>query len=152
MGHKFRVSNLHLKIHAKLCIYITLHVLHSFSSPENMRVTSEITTACVNEKYPASVVQSKSLSMQESIRLYIQTMFYRSHQEILHNSEAALASANKQQTSRREKKTTKTSAKAPRTFYDYAEFIAMRILSLINNHLACRNFRIVKSLCRVQLL
>ena len=116
MGHKFRVSNLHLKIHAKLCIYITLHVLHSFSSPENMRVTSEITTACVNEKYPASVVQSKSLSMQESIRLYIQTMFYRSHQEILHNSEAALASANKRQTSRREKKTTKTSAKAPRTF------------------------------------
>ena len=81
-----------------------------------MRVTSEITTACVNEKYPASVVQSKSLSMQESIRLYIQTMFYRSHQEILHKSEAALASANKQQTSRREKKTTKTSVKAPRTF------------------------------------
>ena len=37
-----------------------------------MRVTSEITTACVNEKYPASVVQSKSLSMQESIHLYIQ--------------------------------------------------------------------------------
>ncbi|KAL5469021.1 hypothetical protein EMCRGX_G030196 [Ephydatia muelleri] len=30
-----------------------------FSSPENMRVTSEITTACVNEKYPASVVQRK---------------------------------------------------------------------------------------------
>eukprot|EP00731_Ephydatia_muelleri_P021507 Em0014g98a len=28
-----------------------------FSSPENMRVTSEIVTACVNEKYPASVVQ-----------------------------------------------------------------------------------------------
>eukprot|EP00731_Ephydatia_muelleri_P005395 Em0002g1571a len=28
-----------------------------FSSPENMRVTSEITTACVNEKYPAPVVQ-----------------------------------------------------------------------------------------------
>ena len=66
MGHKFRVSNLHLK---------TLHVLHSFSSPENMRVTSEIVTACVNEKYPASVVQSKSLSMQESIHVYIQTMF-----------------------------------------------------------------------------
>ncbi|KAL5509652.1 hypothetical protein EMCRGX_G005052 [Ephydatia muelleri] len=30
-----------------------------FSSPENMRVTSEITTACVNEKYPASVVQKE---------------------------------------------------------------------------------------------
>ena len=152
MGHKFRVSNLHLKIHAKLCIYITLHELHSFSSPENMRVTSEITTACVNEKYPASVVQSKSLSMQESIRLYIQTMFYRSHQEILHNSEAALASANKQQTSRREKKNNEDFSESTTYVYDYAEFIAMRILSLINNHLACRNFRIVKSLCRVQLL
>ena len=145
MGHKFRVSNLHLKIQAKLCIYITLHVLHSFSSPENMRVTSEITTACVNEKYPASVIQSKSLSMQESIRLYIQTMFYRSHQEILHNSEAALVSANKQQTN-------EDFSESTTYVYDYAEFIAMRILSLINNHLACRNFRIVKSLCRVQLL
>eukprot|EP00731_Ephydatia_muelleri_P019382 Em0012g207a len=30
-----------------------------FSSPENMRVTSEITTACVNEKYPAPVVQKQ---------------------------------------------------------------------------------------------
>eukprot|EP00731_Ephydatia_muelleri_P013799 Em0007g1109a len=39
-----------------------------FSSPENMRVTSEITTACVNEKYPASVVQKATKKYFTSLK------------------------------------------------------------------------------------
>eukprot|EP00731_Ephydatia_muelleri_P003816 Em0001g3816a len=93
-----------------------------FSSPENMRVTSEITTACVNEKYPAPVVQKAT-------------------KKYFHNSEAALASANKQQTSRREKKTTKTSAKAPQSAEESSEdeHMGERLKVLLIHTLPWRN-------------
>ena len=54
--------NLQVERHGVHCNFIiSVYIaLYSFSSPENMLVTAEIATACVSDKYPAVMVQSKA--------------------------------------------------------------------------------------------